>query len=384
MKILFLSGSNSRNAGGVFVTALETGKKLIKNHNLLINYLMYDDEYSTSDSQMYPRETLKTYSRIGSSNFGFSFNLYKQIEKIKPDLIHTQTLWLFLSHIVTKYYFKSKTPFIISPHGMLDNYQLKTSQLKKKIALLLFQDRNLKMASCIHALNALEYEAIRKLGYKNPIAIIPNGVNLPDQNYIPKVPKWKSNDRKTLLFLSRIDAKKNIHSLLKAWLTSNYRKHSWDLVIAGDLKNKSYVEELITISGTADSIKFVGGQFNEEKDSAFYHCDAFILPSFSEGLPMAILEAWSFKKFSIFTEECNLPIAFEQNVALKISTDVESIKTGLNSLFDMSEQERINKGELSYRLVANQFTWDNVAERFDILYRWVIAGGPKPNFVILD
>ena len=67
----------------------------------------------------------------------------------------------------------------MTPRGMLDPWAVKNSAWKKKIVGWLYEYRNLRSADCIHALCQSEYESIRKFGLKNPVAIIPNGITLP-------------------------------------------------------------------------------------------------------------------------------------------------------------------------------------------------------------
>ena len=69
-------------------------------------------------------------------------------------------------------------PYIISPRGMLEPWALNAGKWKKKLAMALFQRKDLANAACIHATAQMEAENIRKLGFKNPIAIIPNGIEL--------------------------------------------------------------------------------------------------------------------------------------------------------------------------------------------------------------
>lgn len=384
MRVLFLSGSNSRNAGGVFVTALETGKKLISDYKLDINYLMHDDEYSIEDSKQYPAGTLNSYKIIGPKKLGLSLNLKQKLYSLSPSIIHTQSLWMYLSYQAKSYKKKNKIPVIVSPHGMLDPYQLNTSPQKKRIILALYERENLRNASAIHALNDIEYKAIRELGYKTPVAIIPNGVNLPNLKHIPMQPDWKEDGKKTLLFLSRIDPKKNIHTLINAWKKSNYSISNWQLVIAGDLKDNEYCQSLLNDSKGCDSIKFVGGQFGDNKAAAFYYSDAFILPSFSEGLPMAVLEAWSYKKYTLITDGCNLPEAFQVNASRRIEVDQDNLVNSLNTLFNTPQSEIDTVSYNGYNLVVSNYTWDSVVHKMSLLYKWVLGQSPKPDFVHLN
>jgi glycosyltransferase involved in cell wall biosynthesis len=134
----------------------------------------------------------------------------------------------------------------------------------------------------------------------------------------------------------------------------------------------------------ADTVKFIGGQFGGDKETCFIDADAFILPSFSEGLPMAVLEAWAYKLPVIMTSYCNIPEGFEKDAAIKVEPEVQSISAGMEELFALSPQKRAMKGENGYALVKDKFTWDKVSAATMDLYKWITGGKERPAFVISD
>lgn len=388
MKTVILSGTNSRNAGGIFNSARMLGLNLSKYCGVDIHYLMNNDEYSLEDVKYYEPLPMHTYSVIGAKSLGYSSDLYSKLSTIKPDLVHTQTLWMYLSYVNNMYSKKTKTPYVISPRGMLDPWQLKQGfikDIKKKIVLFLYEKEHLDHASCIHALCQNEYIAIREFGIKAPVAIIPNGVDLPLlPNGRKREPEKKG--RKSLLFLSRIHPKKGLQELLTGWALTQPQHHDWELVIAGETKDMVYMNSLVQLSKALkiDSyVRFIGGQFGVNKRTTFLNSDAFILPSFSEGLPMAVLEAWSYQLPTLITPQCNLPEGFKHKAAIQIDPVPESIAEGINSLIRMSAQEQQVLSQNGYNLVLSKFTWEQVARDTFELYKWVTSQGEKPSFVYL-
>jgi poly(glycerol-phosphate) alpha-glucosyltransferase len=386
MKILILGGVSSRSGGGVFHVMHRQGHALQQLPGTEVHFLLYDDEHSAADRVHFARTQVHTYSITGPANLAYSPDVYQRIEEIAPDVVHVHGMWLYLAHANRKYHQATGTPYVISPHGMLDSWQLRQSWWKnttKKIAFQLYEGEHLQRAAAIHALNEAERDAIRDFGLENPIAIIPNATKLPGApSPDEQAAQWVIDDRKVLLFLSRIHTKKGLDNLLRGWAASQPAEHGWRLVIAGDTTDTAYWDQLRSLQrelGITDSSTFVGGQFGEEKARSFRAADGFILPSFSEGLPMAVLEAWSYRLPVLMTTYCNLDVGFRAGAAREIDTSADSIATGIRELIRMPEPKRREMGERGYELVRRQYTWDTVARDTLDLYRWALGRGSFTN-----
>jgi glycosyltransferase involved in cell wall biosynthesis len=242
----------------------------------------------------------------------------------------------------------------------------------------------LRGAACLRALSEAEAQSIRSYGLRNPICVIPNGVDLPDLR--ESNAKTHSQSRKTLLYLGRLHPKKNISNLIRAWNeTFNSQPGSgdrWDLAIAG-WDQGGYESELKRIAA-GTSVVFLGPQFGADKSECYRTCDAFILPSLSEGLPMTVLEAWAHAKPVLMTPECNLQEGFEANAALRIGTTPEEIAAGLKVLREMSDNDRIQMGNRGRALVATRFSWPRIGEQMRAVYDWVLGAGGVPESVIVQ
>lgn len=134
------------------------------------------------------------------------------------DVLHQHGLWQYPSIAASRWRKRTGRPVVISPHGMLDPRALNNSSWKKRLARVLFEDRNLSGAACLHALNHEELRAFRDLGLRNPVAVVPTGVYLRSAEGPPPDPDFLSVDhRKALLFLGRIHPKKGLAETLMAW-----------------------------------------------------------------------------------------------------------------------------------------------------------------------
>lgn len=146
----------------------------------------------------------------------------------------------------------------------------------------------------------------------------------------------------------------------------------WKVRIAGWDQNgyRTELEKKVVDLGITGYIEFSGPRFGLDKDKDFSESKAFILPSYSEGLPMSILEAWSFRLPVIMTEYCNLPEGFEANAAIKIQTTPQSVAEGLLKFLQLSDVEQKKIGENGYLLVSSRFTWDSIASKTIEMYEW--------------
>src|SRR5207247_7296598 len=130
-------------------------------------------------------------------------------------------------------------------------------------------------------------------------------------------------------------------------------------------------------------IAFLGPRFGTEKNECYRGCDAFIMPSLSEGLPMTVLEAWASAKPVLMTRECNLPEGFAAGAALQIGTAPEEIAAGLKQLIEMSDDDRRAAGDRGRTLVATRFSWPRIGEQMRSVYEWILGGGTPPESVRL-
>lgn len=207
----------------------------------------------------------------------------KSLSKNNFDLIHLQHVWDPYLHIIAWWARKKRVPYIITPRGMLEPWILKQRPWKKKIGLLLYQHLDIKKAVLIHATCDLEKQNIINLGYKNPITIIPNGVDLSEV-----VEVKKEYGTKKIIFLSRIHPKKGIELLVEAW--RQIETKGWKLEIAGN-GEKTYIETLKESAKDIKNIEFVGAVFGEAKWNFIRSADIMVLPTYSENFGIVVAEA---------------------------------------------------------------------------------------------
>ena len=130
-----------------------------------------------------------------------------------------------------------------------------------------------------------------------------------------------------------------------------------------------------------ESIEFTGPVFGEAKTKLLQTSSGFILPSFSEGLPMTVLEAWAAYLPVIMTEMCNLPEGFAASAAIKVFPTPPDIARGLLDFLALPEAARHQLGRNGRSLVERDFTWDAVSDQLTEVYRWLSGATAKPDCV---
>lgn len=393
--VLHVTSWLSRNGGGIPPVIWSLAREQMK-LGLHCQVAGLKDEYVDADCAK-QRVPWKAGAIVGPSALGYSPELAK-LAKLASDagssgsgVVHGHGLWMYPGLAAYKTARTAKCPLIISPHGMLEPWALNNSRWKKRIVALLFENRNLRFAHCLHALNPAEAESIRHYGVKNPVAIIPNGVDiegihpLPDRDALARhFPQIKGKRR--VLFLSRLHPKKGLSNLLRAWSNLVREFPDWTLLIAGS-GAPDYERELRELTASIaieQSVVFLGAVYGEQKREALAAADLFVLPSFSEGLSMATLEAAAAGLPVLHTPECNFPQLTKAGAAIETTATESGVESGLRALLKLSPETRHEMGQKGLAMVKSNYTWRQVATQMLALYQWLRNEGPIPLFVRLN
>lgn len=389
MKICFISHSASSSAAGIYEIEKALAHELINAHNYDIDLVAFKDiNFIESDWIL---ANINIFEPRFKNLFSYSKKMRDYVLSQKYDLIHLHNLWTYASVITKDTNIKNSTPSVITPNGMLDKWALNNSKYKKSIAKILFEAKNLKKANLIHVNTYKEARDIRSLGLNNPLALIPNGIKI-NENRVAKILEkrklnFRNNKKKQLLFLGRLHPKKGVMQLILAWsLLPKEIIDEWNLAIVGWDQN-GHGNDLLNYTHSLkiqDSVKFHGSAFGKKKIEIFTNSNAFILPSFSEGLPIAVLEAWSYKLPVLMTEACNLSDGFDHNAAVKITTNPNEIFDTLRQVLSMKDNDLIKIGINGFNLVKSKYSWESAANKLHKSYKWLLSGGSMPDEILLE
>ncbi len=357
----------SRLAGGLYTSVRRLTETLIDENCVNIEVIGHSDAFTKEDIKVW-KHAPKLLTR--GTTIGRAAELTQLLAADPFGLLHTHFLWSYPSIVLSRH---SSYKYVISPRGMLDTWAVKHSRIKKIIAKALYEKRFLSRAACIHALNKNEAKSIRDAGYRNPICIIPNGVDFvgfskPMARSVVQQP-WKK-----LLFLSRIHEKKGLLELIHAWKMATPNIIGWKLVVAGwgDERYLSKIKSLSKQLGLSETIEFVGPVVGVAKEELLTSANALVLPSYSEGLPMSVLEGWASGLPVIMTKECNFEYEDYKNCALITPPEPKALASAIQQIASFTGQQLHDMGVEGQRVIERKYTWSNVAEKMHSVYTWIL------------
>ena len=322
------------------------------------------------------------------SGFGFSPQLRSMVANSDAEIIHSHGLWMWSDRVADAVARQKCVPHVVSPHGMLEPWAMRNSARKKQLMWRLFQGRALSHARCLHALCDAERVSMRDLGLTNPIAVVPNGVNLSEFENLPAPAEFDASfpvvkNRRVLLFMARLHPKKGLVPLLHAWKTVARRFPDWILVIAGPDENghRAELDAIVADNKLENYVLFTGMLDGNAKKAALARADAFVLPSQSEGFSIAILEAMACALPVLLTPQCHFPDAVIAGAAIEAQPNADSLALVLRAMLELDAATRAAMGARGRDLVAQQYTWQSVAAQWKQLYRWCAHPATAPAFV---
>jgi glycosyltransferase involved in cell wall biosynthesis len=304
-------------------------------------------------------------------------------------VVHDHGLWLPTNHAAAWAAEALNVPRMVSPRGMLSTWALQHRGWKKRVAWFLYQKRDLQSADVLHATSADEAAAFRAAGLTQPIAVISNGIDLPEWKAASRKQKAEMGTRKTVLFLGRIHPIKGLLDLVKAWAPIEAQggkqkaEIPWRVVIAGNDED-GHLAEVKAESRRRKlemDFEFVGPVEGAARWELYRSADLFVLPSHSENFGLVVAEALA----------CGVPVITTRGTPWEdletsrcgwwIELGVGPLAEALGKAMALTDDERREMGERGRRLVESEHTWARVAEQMKSVYEWMLRGGEKPECV---
>lgn len=207
-------------------------------------------------------------------------------------VVHLHTPWTASNAQIAKLCRDAKIPYIVSMHGMLNDWPMRTSHWKKRFYLRWAGRKMLRNAAYVHFTAQRELEKSRPwIGQMNPI-VLPCLLDL-DEFSKPTAGAPRQSAAAELLFLGRLHEQKGVDILLEAVALIRDANQPAHLTIAGSgsPEYESQLRDQITRLKISDRVTFVGSVAGDAKRSLFQGADIFVHPSRHDNFAITLVEA---------------------------------------------------------------------------------------------
>ncbi|HEY3323860.1 MAG TPA: glycosyltransferase [Planctomycetota bacterium] len=390
LSILIVTGSLYQRSNGVHWSVIETAGHL-QSEGARVVVIGEKDSCLQGHPEDYAGLSTHACARAGPESLHYSPGLSSVLRKLdqRPDVVVMNGVWVTNYCTAARWAGARAIPYLLTLHGTLSPAALAFSRWKKWLATRTFAGSLLRNAACLQALTVSEEQQIRNYGCRNPVCVIPNGVRIDET---PAGRRQELRDgflrrlgaQRVLLYLGRVDPIKGLDLLLKAWQQCRANNNGWKLAIAGPGR-ESYLGELRGLAATLrlNNVEFLGALYGEQKRAAFLGADCFVLPSRSEALPMAALEAMAHRAPVLVTDACSGLDLVRERAGIEVPCSVDGLQNGLDRFLDMNDGERQSMVERASLLLRRNYHWPDIARQLLDVYAWMAGQGPKPETVHL-
>lgn len=345
MRIVHFSTRLGRSAGGLYhsVPGLVSA---MDNLGADVTVVGGREARFAEERHVWGRLQLVTFP-LDRTRYGFSPAVVAEIARLKPDILHIHGLWT-AGTIYARLAPKS-TQVIVSPRGMLDPWILKRRPWLKRPHAALWEKPSLRRAQ-LHALTAHEADGAAAFmpELRHRTFVLPNGIEATE--------RVESHERSGALYLGRLHEKKQVLPLIEAWARS---ARKLTLTIAG-WGTPDEERRVATACEGLKTVRFAGPLFGAAKAEAMSRARFFVLPSLSEGLPMAALEAAAHGAIPILTNACHLPQLLEPVLGMPMQEDFSDFASVLQQMEKMEAAEAEARAD-RVRALAATFRWPDIA-----------------------
>jgi glycosyltransferase involved in cell wall biosynthesis len=313
-------------------------------------------------------------------NFCFSGEMHAGLHERarEVDVLHSHNLWLMPNIYPGWAASAARKPLVISPRGTLGAVPLQYGRFKKKLVWAALQGPVVKRAACLHATADKEHEEFRSLGLKQPIAVIPNGIDIPRLLHREKTVRGP----RRLLFLSRIHQKKGLEILLDAWAATGLASRDWELRIVG-VGSPEYEAALKAKAAglKGGGVSFVGPRYGAQKSQEYAEADLFVLPSLNENFGIVLAEAMSFGLPVIASTGTPWVGVEAHNCGWFVEPDADDLARVLLQAAARSDEQLRAMGRRGRTWMAQEYSWPRLGFEMAQVYKWLVSGGPRPDCV---
>ena len=296
----------------------------------------------------------------------------------RSEIMHSHSLWMMPNIYPAWAVRGTACRLVASPRGTLSRWALRHHRWRKRVMWLLHQRRAIRAAALLHATSASEHDDIRRMGLRAPVAVIPNGIDIPDTCECGADP----GGRRRLLYLGRIHPIKGIDDLLRAWRNVQASFEGWDLHITGP-DNEGFVGRMKELAAElgAERVTFTGPAYGAEKSRAYAEADLYVLPTHSENFGMTVAEALAHATPAIVTRGAPWDGLETNDCGWWIDIGEGPLTECLRNALAASSEDLRARGLRGREWMERDFSWERIASMMLETYEWLLGGGAAPEWV---
>ena len=286
----------------------------------------------------------------------------KILEGFSPNdtIIVTHGSWRFPT-LWGNYGAQNGFKWVYTPHGMLEPWSKRLKWLKKLLYFHFIEKRMIKRAATIRAVSEPEMGNLKK-DFKK-VVHIPNGAAVSKSYSVVTKPI-------TLLFLGRLNSKKCVYEILRAWIDSKaYGNKDYYLKIVGPDDGEFARLDALYRTLPDDKNVYLSNTpvYGVGKEALLAESTFFLLPSQSEGFPTSVVEAGMAGCVPVISDGCNFPELFENQLGIKVESNYESLLNFFNNI-----PQSTNREQYTDYFISN-FSIEVIAEKMISQYKMLLA-----------
>ncbi|MBW4538624.1 MAG: glycosyltransferase [Myxacorys chilensis ATA2-1-KO14] len=300
--------------------------------------------------------------------------LWKHIAEY--DLVHVHALFSYPSTIAMTIARLKRVPYIHQPHGLLCNWSLQQSKLKKQLYLSLIERDNIRQSRFLQLTSVMEEREMKQLALNVPSVVLPLGVSVADPIPDARVRLRKQlklpEEQPIILFMSRLHHKKGLEYLVPALGQLANLPFTFVLAGNGTPEYEQEVDLLLNKAGIQTRTYRPGFVTGEFKDLLLQGSDFFALTSCSENFGMVVLEAMAAGLTTILTPGVALAsVLEEQQLGYVPALDTNEIRETIRYCLESPDIARA-VGDRARRFIFEHYTWDQIAATLAETYQAVL------------
>lgn len=375
MKIAFIGQKGiPAKLGGVERYVEKLAEKMAQNGHQVFVYVR--NNYTDKDQKTFRGVTLIHLPSLGTKNLdAISHTFLATIHALfkSYDVIHYNSIGPTSLSFLIKL-FRPKTA-LVSTFQCQDYYHKKWGIIAR--SYLRFSEYMTCKIPDKTIVVSEELKKYTKNKYETIPVYIPNGaeVKLRIGDSTDKISRWDLEKDSYFFMASRFIRHKGLHYVIEAFLSLEKKNalNGKKLVLAGEgFHTSDYEEYLRSSAKESKNIIFTGPQSGETLDQLFSNAYAFIQPSESEGLSLALLEAMGYGKAVLVSDIVENKEAVADTGFVFKNKSVLDLEEKISYLINHPEAIQ-EKGEKAKERIMNFYSWEKIVNQIEELYNQIIT-----------